>query len=86
MSPVELARTRLEAALELLERVLRPYLEGPATVVDSSELEELRRRCAALEAELERLAADKQRLREQLQRAIEGLESAARAIEQEVEG
>ncbi len=86
MSPVELARTRLEAALELLEQALRPHLEGSAVAVDSSELEELRRRCAALEAELERLAADNQRLREQLQRAIEGLESAARTIEQEVEG
>ncbi len=82
MSPVELARTRLDAALERLEEALRPYLEGAA---EGGELEELRRRCAALEAEVERLAADKQRLREQLARAVEGLEGAARAIEQEVE-
>ncbi len=83
MSPVELARTRLEAALERLEEALRPHLEGAAGGGD--ELEELRRRCAALEAEVERLAADKQRLREQLAKAVEGLEGAARAIEQEVE-
>ncbi len=86
MSPVELARTRLEAALEQLEQALRPYLEGADAPAGSGELEELRRRCAALEAEVERLAADKQRLREQLARAIEGLEGAAQAIEQEVQG
>lgn len=84
MSPVELARTRLEAALEQLEQALRPYLEDAGGA--GAELEELRRRCAALEAEVERLAADNQRLREQLARAIEGLEGAAQTIEQEVEG
>ncbi len=84
MSPVELARSRLEAALQQLEEALRPYVEGAAD--EAGELEELRRRCAALEAEVERLAADNQRLRDQLLRAVEGLEGAAQAIEQETRG
>ncbi len=86
MTSLEEARGRFERALARLERTIQSRLAGVAGSDAGAEVEELRRRCAALEQELERLSRENDRLRKALGEAVERIEGAADMLEQGVEG
>lgn len=83
MASLDDARARLEAALERLEATLRRRRD-PSSVPagDGEELEQLRRRCAALDAELQRAGTANQRLRDALAKAVARLEDAAARVDE----
>lgn len=69
----------MERALTHLEAVLARRL---ATASGGEETEELRRRCLALDAELQRISRDNQRLRDALAEAVAQMEEAASGIDE----
>jgi ElaB/YqjD/DUF883 family membrane-anchored ribosome-binding protein len=79
MTTLDQAQERIERALARLEAVLA---RRSATASGSEEGEELRRRCLALDAELQRISRDNQRLRDALAEAAAQMEEAASGIDE----
>lgn len=84
MASLDEARARLEAALGRLEAALASRARMPSGSEEDGgeELEHLRRRCAALDAELERAGRTNQRLRDALAEAVARLEDAAARVDE----
>jgi hypothetical protein len=80
MSTLDEARERVEAALSRLEAALaRRFADGGA---GGEDVDGLRRRCLALDAELQRVSRDNQRLRDALAEAVARMEGAAAGVDE----